>query len=39
MNLLAPVARRAFQSNHDFVMRNGGRGIAELLGAKLLALD
>ena len=39
MNLLAPLARPAFQSNHDYVMRNGGEGIAELLGAKLLALD
>jgi uncharacterized protein YndB with AHSA1/START domain len=39
MNLLAPVARPAFKGNHDYVMRNGGEGIAKLLGAKLLALD
>ena len=39
MNVLAPVARPAFQSNHDYVMRNGGEGIAKLLGARLLALD
>jgi uncharacterized protein YndB with AHSA1/START domain len=39
MNALAPLARSAFQSNHDYVMRNGGRGLAELLGARLLALD
>ena len=39
MNLLAPVARPAFQSNHDYVMRNGGAGIAKLLGARLLAID
>ena len=39
MNLLAPLARPAFQSNHDYVMRNGGRGIAKLLGGRLLALD
>jgi uncharacterized protein YndB with AHSA1/START domain len=39
MNLLAPIARPVFQSNHDYVMRNGGRGLARLLGARLLALD
>jgi hypothetical protein len=39
MNLLAPVARPVFQANHDYVMRNGGEGIAKLLGARLLALD
>jgi hypothetical protein len=39
MNALAPVARPAFKSNHDYVMRNGGRGLADLLGARLLALD
>jgi uncharacterized protein YndB with AHSA1/START domain len=39
MNLLAPLARSAFQSNHDYVMRNGGRGLAELLGTRLIALD
>jgi uncharacterized protein YndB with AHSA1/START domain len=39
MNALAPVARPAFQSNHDYVMRNGGKGLAGLLGVRLLALD
>ena len=39
MNLLAPVAKPVFQANHDYVMRNGGEGIAKLLGARLLASD
>ena len=39
MNLLAPMARPVFRRNHDWVMRNGGVGIAGLLGARLLALD
>jgi uncharacterized protein YndB with AHSA1/START domain len=39
MNLLAPVAKPIFQANHDYVMRNGGEGIAKLLGARLLARD
>ena len=39
MNLLAPVARPIFAVNHDYVMRNGGHGLAELLGAPLLAID
>jgi hypothetical protein len=39
MNLLAPIARPIFAVNHDYVMRNGGRGIANLLGASLLAID
>ena len=39
MNLLAPVGRPAFQWNHNYVMRNGGRGLAKLLGAPLIALD
>ena len=37
MNLLAPVARPAFEWNHDWVMSHGGTGIAKLLGCKLLA--
>jgi hypothetical protein len=37
MNLLTPFARRAFQVNHDYVMGNGGRGLAKLLGCRLLA--
>jgi uncharacterized protein YndB with AHSA1/START domain len=39
MNLLAPLARPVFAINHDWVMRNGGDGLARLLGAKLLAQD
>ena len=39
MNLLAPVARPVFKWNHDWVMRNGGTGLAELLGARLLAAE
>jgi len=39
MNLLAPVARPVFAVNHDYVMRNGGQGLARLLGAPLLAID
>ena len=29
MNLLAPIARPVFAWNHDWVMRNGGEGLAE----------
>jgi uncharacterized protein YndB with AHSA1/START domain len=39
MNLLTPVARPFFKSNHDYVMRNGGEGLARLLGCELLAID
>jgi uncharacterized protein YndB with AHSA1/START domain len=39
MNLLAPLLRPAFEWNHDWVMRRGGEGIAELLGCRLLAAD
>jgi uncharacterized protein YndB with AHSA1/START domain len=39
MNLLAPVARPIFAWNHDWVMRNGGIGLASLLGCELLASD
>jgi uncharacterized protein YndB with AHSA1/START domain len=39
MNLLAPVARPVFAWNHDWVMRNGGQGLARLLGCRLLATD
>ncbi len=39
MNALAPVAGPVFKSNHDYVMRNGGVGIAKLLGVPLLASD
>ena len=37
MNLLAPVARPVFAWNHDWVMGNGGEGLARLLGCRLLA--
>jgi polyketide cyclase/dehydrase/lipid transport protein len=37
MNLLAPIARTAFRRNHDWVMRQGGRGLARRLGVRLLA--
>jgi uncharacterized protein YndB with AHSA1/START domain len=39
MNLLAPVAGPIFAVNHDYVMRNGGQGLAKLLGVRLLATD
>jgi hypothetical protein len=39
MNVIAPLAGPVFKGNHDYVMRNGGRGLAELLGARLIALD
>jgi uncharacterized protein YndB with AHSA1/START domain len=37
MNLVAPLARPAFEWNHDWVMARGGEGIAGLLGCELLA--
>jgi len=39
MNAIAPFARPVFEWNHDWVMRNGGTGIAALLGCRLLAAD
>jgi Polyketide cyclase / dehydrase and lipid transport len=36
MNVLAPLARPVFAWNHDVVMRQGGEGLARLLGARLL---
>jgi len=39
MNVLTPIARPLFAVNHDYVMRNGGRGLAKLLDASLLAID
>ena len=39
MNLLSPIARPVFEWNHDWVMRNGGEGLASLLGCRLLAAD
>ena len=37
MNLLAPVAKRVFEYNHNVVMRWGGEGLAQRLGCNLLA--
>ncbi len=37
MNALGPLARPVFSSNHDHVMRAGGRGLAQLLGVELVA--
>jgi uncharacterized protein YndB with AHSA1/START domain len=39
MNLLAPIARPIFAWNHDWVMRNGGQGLASVLGCRLLVAD
>ena len=39
MNALAPIARPVFAWNHDYVMRNGGEGLARLLGVPLLLSD
>ncbi len=36
MNLFAPLLRPFFNWNHDAVMRDGGEGLAKLLGAELL---
>jgi uncharacterized protein YndB with AHSA1/START domain len=36
MNAIAPVGRPVFHWSHDHVMRNGGRGLAALLGVPLL---
>jgi hypothetical protein len=37
MNLLAPVARPVFEWNHDWIMRQGARGLARRLGARLVS--
>jgi polyketide cyclase/dehydrase/lipid transport protein len=39
MNAVAPLGRPIFHWSHDHVMRNGGRGLARLLGARLLVCD
>ena len=37
MRAVAPLARPVFDYNHDVVMRWGGEGLADRLGARLLA--
>ena len=37
MNALAPVARPVFRWNHNWIMRQGGHGLARRLGAELLS--
>jgi uncharacterized protein YndB with AHSA1/START domain len=37
MNLMAPLARPAFSWNHNVIMDEGGRALAERLGVRLLA--
>ena len=39
MNALAPAGRPLFAWNHDAIMREGGRGLARHLDARLLAQD
>ena len=39
MNVLAPALGPVFEWNHNWVMANGGTGIAALLGCRLLAAD
>ena len=38
MNLLAPVARGPFQTNHDYVMAGGLEGLTRLLGVKAISV-
>jgi Polyketide cyclase / dehydrase and lipid transport len=39
MNVLSPLGRPVFHWSHDHVMRNGGVGLAKLLGVRLLVCD
>jgi uncharacterized protein YndB with AHSA1/START domain len=39
MNAFGPLARPAFAWNHDVVMRQGAKGLAAALGARLIAAD
>jgi len=39
MNAVAPIGRPVFHWSHDLVMRNGARGLAQLLGVPLLLCD
>lgn len=36
MNALTPIARPLFAWNHDRLMNAGGRGLAALLGVRLV---
>lgn len=36
MNALAPIARPAFEWNHDQVMRSGGEGLGQKLGVRFI---
>jgi hypothetical protein len=36
MNLLTPIAKPLFEWNHNYIMREGGKGLARLLGSRLL---
>ncbi len=36
MNLVAPLARPIFETNHDYVMARGIEGLGRLLGARVL---
>ena len=37
MNLLAPIAGPLFKWNHNLIMREGGKGLARLLNARLIS--
>lgn len=37
MNLLAPIASPLFKWNHNLIMREGGKGLARLLNARLVS--
>lgn len=39
MNVAGLLARPVFVYNHDYVMRQGTRGLAQRLRAELVALD
>jgi polyketide cyclase/dehydrase/lipid transport protein len=39
MNVLGPLVRPGFIWNHDLVMRQGAQGMADALGARLIACD
>lgn len=39
MNMFGPLARPAFVWNHDIVMKQGARGLADELGVQLISAD